>query len=143
MADSSGLLGHHVARCGVVAARANSKALRPCPAIVSSFGDNDNNEALREARPLARRAMLAGSCRFVAKAAFDADARHRQNRLTHSEQGGHSQCLGGQDSEAPRGGREHFAEPALAAGSRRTGRDAQASCRPDHHRAASGEVGKA
>ncbi|MBB2739794.1 UNVERIFIED_ORG: hypothetical protein M2193_006210 [Bradyrhizobium japonicum] len=41
--------------------------------------------------------MLSGGCRLVQKAAFDADAHHRQTRLTHSEQGGHSQRFGGQD----------------------------------------------
>lgn len=108
MADSSGLVGHHVGCCGVVAARANSKALRPSnPPIVSCFADNDTNEALRKAKPLARRTLLSGSCRLVQKAAFDADARHRQTRLTHGEQGGHSQCSGGQGSKPPRA-REHL-----------------------------------
>ncbi|MHC2687696.1 hypothetical protein ACVME9_000187 [Bradyrhizobium liaoningense] len=55
------------------------------------------NETLREAKPLARLALLSGGCRLVQKAAFDADAHHRQTRLTHSEQGGHSQRFGGQD----------------------------------------------
>lgn len=109
MADSSGLVGHHVGCSAVVAARANSKALRPSSlAIVSCFADNDPNEALREAKPLARRALLPGSCCFVQKAAFDANARHRQARLTRSEQGGHSQCFGGQDSKPPRARREHL-----------------------------------
>ncbi|MET4763640.1 hypothetical protein ABH975_006718 [Bradyrhizobium ottawaense] len=98
MADSSGPLRYHVGCCGVVAARANPKALRPSsPPIVSCFADNDTNETLREAKPLARLALLSGGCRLVQKAAFDADAHHRQTRLTHSEQGGHSQRFGGQD----------------------------------------------
>ncbi|MBB4365353.1 hypothetical protein GGD65_006419 [Bradyrhizobium sp. CIR18] len=88
MADSSGLLGRHVGCCGEVAARATSSL-----AVVSCFADNDTAKALRESKPLARRALLSGSCRFVQKAVFDADAQHRQTRPTHSEQGGHSQCL--------------------------------------------------
>ncbi|SFQ05550.1 hypothetical protein SAMN05216330_11461 [Bradyrhizobium sp. Ghvi] len=109
MAYSFGLLRHHVGCCGVVAARKNSKALRPSSwAIVSCFADSDINEAVREGTPLAPRALLSGSCRSVQKAAVVADARHRQSRLTHTQQGGHSQPFGGQDSKTARAPRERL-----------------------------------
>ncbi|MGY3034143.1 hypothetical protein ACVIIV_003313 [Bradyrhizobium sp. USDA 4354] len=86
MADSCALRADGVGCCGEVAARATSSL-----AIVACFADNHIAKARRECKPLARRALLSGRCRLVQKAAFDADARQRQTRSTHSEQSGDSQ----------------------------------------------------